>query len=144
MPEKQKQKKAKRTPKKHKGGSSDELHKLIEMFLVVYKFRNGPVSIALIDEYVQNNLGKDIFSIRPIKSSQFSGLLDESFVGKNNYSKEITKLLVIFNDLLCIFLHLKFSSRSKPSLHIFIHLLVFGLIRLILYCYICLDDIKLN
>ena len=64
MPEKQKQKKAKRTPKKHKGGSSDELHKLIEMFLVVYKFRNGPVSIALIDEYVQNNfdnLSIDLF-----------------------------------------------------------------------------------
>jgi hypothetical protein len=64
--QKQKQKLTKRISMKHKGGNNElfnELQKLIEMFLVVYKFRNGPVSIIQINDYIEanfDNLLKDI------------------------------------------------------------------------------------
>jgi glycosyltransferase involved in cell wall biosynthesis len=56
--------------------------------------------LSTLPKHVQNGLGTEIFSLRPIKSSQFSGLLDESFVGQLNYNKDIAKLLVIFKELL--------------------------------------------
>ena len=56
--------------------------------------------LGTLPEYVQNGLGKDIYSIRHFNANQFEGLMSNPVFGRVQYEKEIAKLVFVFKELL--------------------------------------------